>query len=71
MERLTKQYGDRIYINKDVIPSACSKPEFCKRVACRYAGDRENCPSLKVLYRLAELEQKIENGELVEKEGTH
>ena len=31
-----------------------------------YKGDRVNCPYLMLLYRLAELEDKIESGELVE-----
>ena len=69
MKRLTKKCGDRFYFDNDISPFACHKPSFCEKKSCVYAGERDACPYLKVLYRLAELEDKIENGELIEKGG--
>jgi len=66
MNRLTRKYGDKFYINEEIIPAACFEPDFCKGEGCMYKGDRVNCPYLMLLYRLAELEDKIESGELVE-----
>ena len=66
MNRLTRKYGDKFYINEEIIPAACREPDFCTGEGCMYKGDRVNCPYLMLLYRLAELEDKIESGELVE-----
>lgn len=66
MSRLTKKYGDKIYFDNDITPLTCSKPKFCKKTSCSYAGDREHCPFLMLLYKLAKLEDKIENKTLIE-----
>ena len=64
--RVTQRRGDRAYIRNDLIPLGCKKPNFCYKKACVYAGEKDGCPYLKILYRLAELEDKIESGELKE-----
>ena len=66
MNRVTKRKGDRVYINTDIIPSACTQPSFCEKKSCVCAGEKDSCPYLVILYRLAELEDKIESGELKE-----
>jgi hypothetical protein len=67
--RLTKRRSDRVYIKDDVIPFQCDKLSFCHKYSCVLAGEKDGCPYLKLLYRLAELEDEIENGKLVENEG--
>lgn len=69
--RLTKRKGINTYINEDTIPRTqclgelgvryCEKSWNCPQVPTR------KCPVLRVVDKLADLEDKIENGTLIEK----
>lgn len=67
--RLTKRYEGKAFIRPDVYPRPecgsfpCSRVGTCKFSFNRY---RKKCPFVMAINRLADLEDRIERGELLE-----
>ncbi len=68
-KRLTKRANGKVVVNPDLCPRPecglfpCGKVGTCKFSLPRY---RRKCPYVIAINRLAELEDKIERGELLE-----
>lgn len=65
-DRLTKRIGTHTCISGAICPKKTKRGKFCDNTDCKFLTTRE-CPFLNSLDRLAELEDKIESGELVSK----
>ena len=71
MSRLTNRTpSGHVTLQENIVPIGCSRPTFCRRKNCPYARDgKRDCPMLRMVNKLADLEDKIDNGELVEAKG--
>lgn len=67
-ERLTTRFGlSFVGVSGKKCPKTEKRGYFCNEIICELRANRE-CHFLKTVDRLAELEDKIENGELVSKD---
>lgn len=65
MSRLTVRKGGQVMLKRDIIPIGCEKPKFCNKKGCYYADqEKRSCPMLRLIDKLADLEDAIECGEL-------
>lgn len=68
MSRLTKREGNKVFLNSKIAPADCSKPKFCNNKGCVHNGNKRDCPMLRVIDKLADFEDKIDAGTLIEKQ---
>jgi hypothetical protein len=67
--RMTKRYEEKVFVNPELYPRPecgvfpCGRVGVCKFSLPRY---RRKCPYVIIVNRLADLEDRIERGELLE-----
>ena len=67
-ERLTvrKDFSSKVVLNPQIVPDDCKHGKFCSKSYCIHAQSKtRSCPFLRIVDKLAWLEDEIENGNLV------
>lgn len=65
MDRLTVRKNGQVMFKSEIVPIGCEKPNFCNKKNCYYAEqEKRSCPMLRLIDKLADLEDAIECGEL-------